>query len=624
MKHYLRVILLFAFALLHGNRCFSQNLISKALTPIALEQQLTRVIGNEIEASLAAIKVPGARPDSLFGEAIGGEYNWPSFILTLAKYGQLSKNRNLGNYSLHDWIASYIQRQDLRDANTFSQLYYMNTFWLLNRGVATRQSQFFSRFDVKIQEEIINAADYRRSFDMSNKRPINGRPRNYVAVAALTEAYALKNNFVQDKTIIVAMLQDILAHLRSNEGFLDDDYGGNGRFDRYNFEYLRFAYMAADLSGEQSLKKELLPFVKNSAAIWWQMFNPETGHSSPYGRSLQNAWDDTFEQTAFYAQYPETAPTTLPQLAAAFVNGVNAWFSSEYNFQTHLNRMLDPGRATWSYAGRNRIWSYTFHSLGKMAYSAHLICEALKKAKVPLIEITPVLGEVNCFFPFDLREKTQGIWVYRKANKYFVVPIVNGKQALQSADYYPIPYGLPGMGFLVNTRQNSSIPWFKTQNGNYFSLSGAATGVYFDDLRQVLKVQYQQLYPVGKTGNPIPVQLQIEYSVSQLPFLSLTAEYTLKSPLPDSVSSVELVVHIAMPDYNQANDEFNNGKSSLQVSLSSNLPNAAFQEQIAPIAPEFASAFSPNYFKKKIVVEDLKGYTSNAAFLSVHWVVKPF
>jgi hypothetical protein len=78
-----------------------------------------------------------------------------------------------------------------------------------------------------------------------------------------------------------------------------------------------------------------------------------------------------------------------------------------------------------------------------------------------------------------------------------------------------------------------------------------------------------------------------------------------------------------MPDYNQANDEFNNGKSSLQVSLSSNLPNAAFQEQIAPIAPEFASAFSPNYFKKKIVVEDLKGYTSNAAFLSVHWVVKP-
>jgi len=444
---------------------FNKKKVEKAI----LTNNYTKFISSELKYSLDVIQFPGSMPDTLMGEPTGGDFSFAGFAQTLQRYSLLTGENTIGKHNLDDWIRSSILKEIEAGGKTFSQLYVARV--LNNSCKVTNDltsSSLWNSFSETQKKEINRFLDVTRFWDEA-KDDLGGRPNNYYGVALYIEAYSNALKITSDPDRYRRIMAKCISILKKNDGVLDDSSRKlTDSFDRYMHEYIRYIWEATEIIDDQATQKIIEPWVKASAKLWWMLYSNELRTSSLWGRSRQNSWDDTFEQVGFYAAHPEFAPTKLKQLSAAYLNALNYYFENEYNGLIHLNRMLDEGRATYSYAGRNRIWPYTMGTFSNICYSLKLLDKGLEENQIKSIPIRPKKKSISTIHYFN---EKNGVWIFQNSNRAIALPFVgNGA----TSDYLPVPYGLKEIEFPVEVTLPMLIPFLTDDNGDVFTICQGA------------------------------------------------------------------------------------------------------------------------------------------------------
>lgn len=460
----------------------------------SFQDSLKRFCHKELNYSLEAIgNSQNDVPPVIFGEPTGGDFSNSALAVTLAALEKMGVETAINGEPLRNWIASYV----VKDAKgeTFPQLNAMKVAHGWSGNLPFPQTEVYKSLSNKEKAAFKDLATLERGVEIPALVPTKGRPQNYLAVALYYGALAHKAGLL-DKSYTIhlqALGRKCVALLKAENGFLDDDKNGRGRFDRYGLEFIRFTYTALDLLGEKKLQRELVPLCRPMEQLWWDMINPQTGYAFPYGRSLQNTWEDSFEQCAFLAQYPELRPAALRDIAGVFRLAWKHYTENQYDTLSHTNRMLDFGRATYSYAGRNRIWGYTVHTFGKAMESAVVINQALEKEKVVLLPITPQLLPVSRLHHIRQGARKMAIWIYRQPNNYFVIPVLGGFANSGSSDYLPIPYGFEGVQAPVNKQVPALVPHFQIKDGSTLLTADGADSISLSKNGRELRIVWRYL-----------------------------------------------------------------------------------------------------------------------------------
>jgi hypothetical protein len=432
-------------------------------------------LGNEIKYSLDELKSPENNPEIIFGEPIGGDFASAAFAQALQRYIALSGKNVLGTHQLENWIKYYFLKEMKDGGTTFSQLFAASVLYqscLKKNNLST--SPLWNGLSGEQQIEVIKFLDVTRFWNEA-KDDMGGRPNNYYAVALYTEAYCNALKISTDKNRYSRLMKKCLEVLERNNGVLDDSKKFNGAFDRYLHEFNRFIWEASELVNDEPSQLKMEIWMKRSELLWWQLYSPSTGHASLWGRSRQNSWDDTFEQVGFLANHPNLSPITLPKLGATYINCWNIYFTHEYNTERHLNRMLDEGRATWSYAKRNRIWSYSVGTLSKICYSFEQLKKELEANTLQTIDNTVHLKKISIIQFFNSKN---GVWIFQNSNRNLVLPFV-GYGA--TSDYLPAPYGLDDIEMPVQVNLPMMVPFLTLENGETVTVCQGA------DLAKLIK-----------------------------------------------------------------------------------------------------------------------------------------
>lgn len=433
-----------------------------------LKDSLIQFIGRELTVYLTALKTPENNPETLLGEPFGGDHAKVGLAVTLLDWKDLAQKSQLGPHNLNEWAIALI-KSEAPKTSTFGQLFALKALLKLTEGKSLEASNFGQKLSYE-DKALWNAlGDVRSFYDVKRNQIKNGRPRNYFALALLINAYAHKLGLesakpYEDETkfIWTALKDTCLSTLVQSGGWMDDDGKNRGRFDRYQFEYHRFLLEAGEVMGDKGLIGKVLPYIKKCHKLWWDQYNPEMGHAAPYGRSLQNAWDDVWEQTATLSAYPNYAPASMPELASAFLISWNYYIDNQYNSQTHLNKMLEFGKGTYSYAGRNRIFSYTAHSFGKALESAKALLLNLEKQKIFCFNNGLTFKPKSSLYIFKETPKKSGVWVVRTKKNLITIPFVSGTSA-HITDYLTTVHGLKGFQVPVGIPFSAGVPFLENE-----------------------------------------------------------------------------------------------------------------------------------------------------------------
>jgi hypothetical protein len=456
-----------------GNGNKPGEVLTEGLTTAALFDSVINFSGRELDTSLTAIRSMSSRPATLFGEPYEGEFSWPGVGVTLSDWEAASGKHRLDTHNLITWV-NHMMSIDEDRAETFAQLFYLKT--VTNYQSPTGTNLLLASLNPSQLARLKAATNIRRFYNVKTGH-MGGRPQNYLAVAALIGAHAHKLGWESDKALITKLVRECADLIVANNGFLDDDRKGRGRFDRYSMEFNRFTWEAATLVNDQATLERLRPVIKQSFQVWWDMVSPITGYAAAYGRSLQNAWDDSWETAAFLAENPSLRPTSLANLISNFALCWNHYLANQYDSKRHLNRMLDPGRATYSYAGRDRIWSFTIHSFGKAISSINVIKKVAEQESVNLIPAKPNWNWVSRWVPIRTQDRQMGIWIVRQPGNYFVLPVVGSFRSSATSDYLPIPYGFPGLSIPVARQIPALVPFWTLGSGQVMTTAEGADSV---------------------------------------------------------------------------------------------------------------------------------------------------
>lgn len=460
-------------------------------TAAAFFPKLSQTIGRELAASIVALSGSGTPPAELFGEPLGGPFTWSSFGNSVSRFLSFSGSRELHGQPLLPWIRRGLDAELDGGGTTFSQLFAAD---LLDRSCENpgdlASSPLWAAMPVARRDALRAFLDVRRFYN-EETGDMGGRPNNYLAVALLIEAHRVRLGLADDAGLLDRLFARCLGLLQRTGGFLDDHRRFEGSFDRYHHEFVRFLWLASEMTGRTAVQERLQPMLVRSGRLWWDLLHPVQFHASSWGRSLHNSWDDTFEQAAFFAARPALAPAPSAQLAAVFSSAVDYYFTHEYDFDRHLNRMLDPGRGTWSYSGRDRIWGSSVGTLGKLSAAAAGLRDALQQQGITKWPARPVLEPVNrweLFQPPPLRPA--GVWIHRQPGLAFVLPVV-GNGAL--ADYLPAPRGLPGLQTPVQQTVAAFVPFVTLEGGNVVTTCQGADAIVFDPEGNSLSLTWRTL-----------------------------------------------------------------------------------------------------------------------------------
>lgn len=563
--------LLLTLVLMHGNftETFAQEplpmISGKQISPEELKEKVITFVGQELTASLDAIQDPDSIPAYLFGEPTEGGFSLGTVANALSQYQAASGKQTMGNQDPDKWIKGLLLKEVAGGSTTFAQLNVADILYRNSKGKAIEEAAFWSRSTREEQMAIIDFLDVRRFYD-PQKDDIGGRPNNYYGVALLLAAYNYRLGIEKDKKLIDDLFQKSLTLLARSNGFLDDSRKLQGGFDRYHHEFVRFLWEAAVLMKDRKMQQKLKPVLLSSGKLWWDLFSHETGHSSLWGRSRQNSWDDTFEQAAFFAKNPELSPAPKEQLAAAFVAAYQYYLTHEYNHGNHLNRMLDYGRGTYSYAGRNRIWSYTIGTLKKMTQSVQDLSDALQKANVETFSATPDLPDLNYFLPFRNKERTYGLWILRQNNKTTVLPIV-GNGAL--SDYLPVPFGLAGIEVPVAQRVPVLVPFIELEDGRVLTTAQGADSVKLYEAEKSLYLVWNTWSTLKGELTSVPIQAKVIWQIQQE---HVHYQLELTATENTTIKNWQFWVPVTFAEYRPETSSFQDQEASIQISGNSNFP----------------------------------------------------
>lgn len=471
-----------------------------------------KVIKQELAYSVAEMgPANGQIPKYLLGTPVSGDFALAGIAETFAALYKADKTESLAGNQLIDYQKAWFMAE-APNASTFSQLFLARTLLAYETGSKPlANNKLWAKFSKQEQAQVISALDFRRSYDVKTKSPAGGRPQNYLAVALLIGAHATELGINPDQTALTELAKQCAAIVKSGGGLLDDDKSGRGRYDRYGREFVQFVWESLKILKMDTELERIKPEVKFNAQLWFDMLNPETGYSYPFGRSLQNSWDDTFEQCALLAENPELSPTSLPVLATVYAKAWQHYLSNQYNFKTHLNRMLEPGRGTYSYAGPNRIWSYTTHTFGKALLSGKQLFDVLAKSGISSWTQKPELPGVERWVPISHKgsNRKMGFMIVRNPTNYLVIPVVGSfKGGAANTDYLPVPYGFKGVQQPVQQQTPTLVPHFTLSDGTVLTTAEGADSVSYNDANHSLTFWTKSLTDLK--GNYISGQLEVK------------------------------------------------------------------------------------------------------------------
>lgn len=442
---------------------------------------LLPVMKRELAVYMGALGKPGEPlPASALGVPIGGDFTLPSLAESFAALQPLDGTTTLANQNVLDQTIPWIVAEAPK-AHTFSQLFTARTikFYQPKGKTSLRENLLWQRLDTTQRTALREALDFRRSYDVATKVPANGRPLNYLAVGLLIGAQARELGIRPDDAALNVLAKQCADIIVQGQGMLDDDKQGRGRYDRYGREFAQFTWEALHLLGRKDLQKTIAPHVKRVNQLWLDMVNPTTGYAFPYGRSLQNSWEDTWEQCAFMANNPEVNPTDLNTIVAIYCKSWQHYWAHQYNAKTHLSRMHEPGRGVYSYVGLNRLFTYSVHAFGKAAISAAQMLEAMQRSKSKTFNTTLNLPAVSKWvsIPHAGGKRAMGWWLVRNPGNYLVLPVVGSFKNSAATDYLPVPYGFPGVEFPVSQQLPTLVPHFLMRDGSTLTTAEGADSV---------------------------------------------------------------------------------------------------------------------------------------------------
>lgn len=480
-------------------------------------------IHQELEVNLDGLNSPENTPDSLFGVSIKGDFAFAHMMVALELDRQLYAG-STSKYDTQKWIEGLLAQ----DANgtTFAQLFAMQTRYIQLHGPKPK-TEALSQTSEKI---FASMSDIRKFYSPESETVANNRPPNYLAVALLTGSLAYANGYEQDKDMLLRLLQKCIAQLRSSGNYLSDDNNNeNARYDRYGMEFSLFLYEAAKLLDAKSELTELKPFVEFSGKLWWNLLHPETGCAFQYGRSLQNTWDDSMEQAAFFIENPEVAPAPAEQLAAIAIQVWKHYLKVQYNEKNHLNRMLDEGRGTYSYAGRNRIWGYTIGTFSKALKCFSTLQKETANGRLNFIQKLPEQKQQSTFTSYRTFGKPAGVWIVKTPNNRIMVPFTDGLGSKPISDYLSGIYGLEGFAWPVSLNEGFLVPEIQTTGGQKFILNGRPDSlIHIKNETEIKAVWKQMVSENGKEFLPCSISGTWTWKKGILSATFIVEQYSLE------------------------------------------------------------------------------------------------
>jgi hypothetical protein len=384
-------------------------------------------LNREFKAVLKEIGPQDNLPDSVFQLPVQGDFVWSGLAVSLADYfpQSLPEEKN----TLKEIILKGI-RKDL-GGETFAQLNILKATTAF--GLPLEKNLLWESMTEKDREALRSCADAGRMYDSLKNEIKKGRPTNYLGVALQIAALGWKLGLKPDNKLAKHLLHQCISHLQQNDGWLNDGKPGEFRFDRYHFEFIRFVWEGAQILEDKEAIAKLEPWCQKSDDLWLALQNPVSGAPFPYGRSLQNTWEDVWEYTAWMHQRGISNRETRNRLHHMFRKSWRFYIRHEFDSVRHCSRMLDPGRACYSYVGQGRVWGYSIHALGKMQASLNQLQELGQSVQGPDTEEKP--GEY--YFPL---KQDFGIWIGRSRTSRWVLPMVQGLGKPRNNDYQAIPY----------------------------------------------------------------------------------------------------------------------------------------------------------------------------------------
>lgn len=414
-------------------------------------------IRTELNESISLLKDTTNLPDSIFHLAYLGDFSLSGFGLTVAELESASGTTKDSERNTKCIVQ--LLNLEAKKANTFSQLNVLKTIRL--DGIKLDKNRYWNILDSNQRKAWIEAADVRRMYDPLTKTILNGRPTNYLGVAAQVATLSFELGFEKDEKMVNDLLNHCVAILEKNNGWLNDGKGGEFRFDRYHFEYIRFVWESAIRMNRKDLLRKLEPWCESSDQIWTSLEHPISGSSFAYGRSLQNTWDDVWEYGDFMLKRKKRSTSEKKEILSRIFKTWKYYYENEYDNTRHVARMLDSGRACYGYVGASRIWGYSVHSLGKMLATLN----GIRDQKLEKSDFPTYLPSRESISNFHLKENYR-IWSIRTKTTRIIVPLVTGIGKPTNSDYQPIlfaegisepPVGLATTHLLPGIYRNGNL-----------------------------------------------------------------------------------------------------------------------------------------------------------------------
>jgi hypothetical protein len=490
---------------LPGAKALSQQSPSRDIATKSFSEEVTSFLGREIAAHAADIHSLAPPQDRVLGALTTGEFSWGTFMRALASYSALSGERTISGKDVPKFIGQIGLIESKRGGKAFAQLYA--ALALRSFGTNLRTNAIWQALSAEEQTAWRSLLDPTRFYDPKTRHVIN-LPENYFGVAARVVTMDYQLGIITDKTFVDDVLNRAAEQFTHGALYSDDNIPV-GRYDRYSNEYARYVYEAAENVERKDLMQALEPTLKAQMQTWWDLLSPD-GYGYPWGRSLGViSYIDTMEIVAFLGKHPQFRPAPLTDLATA---SYVAWQSLMENYQPerHLLNVLGFGRGNYSYINAEREWQQTTAFFGKVAGAHNALIEALRAEHITSFPARLQLPEVARFDYFRKGPRSAGVWLVRKKDIRFVLPITTGTKPGVS-DYLPAPYDLPGFAPPVEQLLPTLTPYIELADGRVVVAGDGADEIYPGQDGHSLRAVWHKWAPVGgKPGQTIDPGISTE------------------------------------------------------------------------------------------------------------------
>ncbi len=437
----------------------AQRAAPETVSTDQLSKEIDDFLGREIAAHIADLRSLDPPQERVVGALTVGEFSWGTFMRAVATYSAASGEKSIGGRDLAGLIGKIGLIESRRGGKTFAQLYAAMA--LRHFGKDLKTNAVWQSLNPQEQEEWRSLLDLSRFYDSKTKRVIN-LPENYFGVAARIACIDYQLGIITDRSFVNELL-DRAAEQFTKGSLYSDDALPAGRFDRYSNEYARFIYDAAEDIDRKDLMAAMQPTLTTQMRTWWDLLSPD-GYGYPWGRSLGAiSYMDTMEIVGFLGRHPQFRPAPLPQLASAYYVAWK-WLRNDYLANRHLLNVFGFGRGNYSYINPEREWQQTTAFFGKIAGANADFAASMHDEDIASFSPHLQLPEVARFEYFRKGPRAAGVWLVRRPEIRFVLPITSGTQPGIS-DYLPAPYDLIGFAPPVEQFFPTMTPYLELEDG---------------------------------------------------------------------------------------------------------------------------------------------------------------